>query len=55
MLKTALKIEQKKTFFEIDPQKIGYYCGKKKVKFLWAKNFKDFAISLTVYELWQFY
>jgi len=28
---------------------------KEKVKPLWGENFKDFAISLTVFELWQFY
>jgi len=28
MLKTALKIEQK-TFFEVDPKKIGYSYGKR--------------------------
>jgi len=29
--------------------------NKEIVKFLWGENFKDFAISLTVFELWQFY
>jgi len=28
---------------------------KEKVKLLWGKHFKDFAISVTVFELWQFY
>jgi len=28
---------------------------KEKEKLLWNENFKDFAISLTVFELWQFY
>jgi len=28
---------------------------KEKVKPLWSENFKDFATSLTVFELWQFY
>jgi len=28
---------------------------KEKVKLLWGENFKDFVISLTVLELWQFY
>jgi len=28
---------------------------KEKVKLLRGENFKDFAISLTVFELWQFY
>jgi len=29
--------------------------GKEKVKALLDEKFKDFAISLTVFELWQFY
>jgi len=28
---------------------------KEKGKVLWKENFKDYAISLTVFELWQFY
>jgi len=28
---------------------------KEKVNPLWAENFKDIAISLTVFDLWQFY
>ena len=27
---------------------------KEKIKFLKGGNYKDFAISLTVFELWQF-
>ena len=27
---------------------------KEKVKAFWVENFKDFAISFTVFELWQF-
>jgi len=53
VLKTALKIE-KKFFFEVDPKNRLSY-GKKKVKPIWSENFKDFAISLTVFELWQLY
>jgi len=28
---------------------------KEKVKILWGENFKDFAISLTVFKLWHFF
>jgi len=28
---------------------------KEKVKSIWGENFKDFAKTLTVFELWQFY
>jgi len=50
MLKTALTIERK-FFFEVVPQKKANLMEKEKVKPLWGKNFKDFAISLTVFEL----
>jgi len=53
MLKTALKIEQK-NFFEVGLKKLANLMEKEKAKFLCGRNFKDFAISLTVFELWQF-
>jgi len=45
--KKALKIEQKK-LRKIKKAKL---MKKEKVQVLWNKNFKDFAISLTVFEL----
>jgi len=53
MVETALL--KKKTSFEVDPEKWARLIEKEKVKFRWGVNFKDFAISLTVFELWQFY
>jgi len=54
MLKTALKIELKK--IEVNPPKNRQiFMEKEKLQSLWGENFKDFAIFLTVFELWQFY
>jgi len=48
-------IEQKKTFFEVYPKKWANLMEKEEVKLLRGENFKDLAIPLTVFELWQFY
>jgi len=54
MLKTAFKIEQRKTFFEVNPKEANL-MEKEKVRTLSVETFKDFAISLTVFEQWHFY
>jgi len=55
MLKTALKIDRIFFVFEVDPKKYANLMRKEKVKRLRGENFKDFAVSLTVFELWQFH
>jgi len=49
---TASKIEPKK--FEVGPKKQADLMEKETVKPLRGENFKDIAISLTVFELCQF-
>jgi len=38
----------------MDKKKKANLLGTEKVKPVWNENFKDFAISFTVFELWQF-